>query len=153
MATSPLSPLSAPAVITRIQTVCVTCARGGSRFVGRYRAFLLAPGTLFTLASLLLLLAASVAAPSGLVNPAHARTPLYLAAALLGPVYIWWSALQGIRKRDFTADLPVSLAPAAALAIGQSSAAAVVAVPLVVVRLLGDVVSPRARSAPLGPAP
>ncbi len=147
MATSPLSPLSAPAVITRIQTVCVTCARGGSRFVGRYRAFLLAPGTLFTLASLLLLLAASVAAPGGLVNPAHARTPLYLAAALVGSVYIWWSALQGIRKRDFTADIPVSLATAAAIAIGQYSAAAVVAVLLLVGGLLEEFVSARAGNA------
>ena len=56
----------------------------------------------------------------------EADTPLYLAAALIGAVYIWWSALQAIRERDFTADIPVSVATAA-IAIHQYSAAAVVA--------------------------
>ena len=50
MATSS-SPTS---VISRVQAACATCVRGGKRFVGRYRAFLLDPGTLFTLVSLLL---------------------------------------------------------------------------------------------------
>ena len=111
-----------------IQTMYVTCARGGRRFVGRYRAFLLDPGTLFTFASLLLLLVATIQNPAGLVNAEQARTPLYLGAALVGSVYIWWSAFQGIRERDFTADIPVSFATAGALIIGQYSAAAVVAV-------------------------
>ncbi len=147
MATSPVSPMSPPMVVTRIQTICVSYARGGRRFVGCYRDFLLAPGTLFTLASLLLLIAGIVATPSGLVNPAHARTPLYLAAALVGSVYIWWSAIQGIRARDFTADIPVSLATAAAIAIGQYSAAAVVAVLLLLGGMLEEFVSARAGNA------
>ena len=64
--------LSSPALI-RLQSVCVTCVRGGQRVVLHYRDFLLDPGTLFTLASLLLLIAASIQAPDGLVNSAHAH--------------------------------------------------------------------------------
>ncbi len=132
---------------TRIQTMCVTCARGGRRFVGRYRAFLLDPGTLFTFASLLLLIAATIQNPAGLVNAEQAHTPLYLAAALVGSVYIWWSAFQGIRKRDFTADIPVSFATAGALIIGQYSAAAVVAVLLLLGGMMEEFVSARAGNA------
>jgi len=106
---------------------------------------LLAPGTIFTSLSLLLLILATIQTPDGLINSAHAHTWLYLAAALVGSVYIWWSAIQGIRERDFTADIPVSFATAAALIIGQYSAAAAVAV------LLGGVleefVSARASNA------
>jgi Zn2+/Cd2+-exporting ATPase len=132
---------------TRIQSMCVTCARGGRRFVGRYRAFLLDPGTLFTFASLLLLIAATIQNPRGLVDAEQARTPLYLAAALVGSVYIWWSAFQGIRERDFTADIPVSFATAGALIIGQYSAAAVVAVLLLLGGMMEEFVSARAGNA------
>lgn len=69
--------------------------------------------------------------PAGLVTsgtPAETGTPLYAAAALVGSLFIWWSAVQGIRQGDFTADIPVSIATAAAITIGQFSAAAVVAV-------------------------
>ena len=125
----------------------MTCVRGGQRFVGRYRDFLLAPGTLFTLASLLLLVAATIQTPDGLVNSAHAHTWLSLAAALAGSLYIWWSAIQGIRERDFTADIPVSFATAAALIIGQYSAAAVVAVLLLLGGMLEEFVSARAGNA------
>jgi Zn2+/Cd2+-exporting ATPase len=139
---------TAPAVVlNRVQSVCVTCAQGGRRFVGRYRDFLLAPGTLFTLASLVLLSAAVIQTPSGLNEISHASTPLYLAAALTGSVYIWWSAIQGIRERDFTADIPVSIATAAAIAIGQYSAAAVVAVLLLLGGMLEEFVSARASNA------
>ena len=131
----------------RIQTVCVTCARGGQRFAGRYRAFLLDPGTLFTFASLLLLIAATIQNPRGLVDAEQTRTPLYLAAALVGSVYIWWSAFQGIRERDFTADIPVSFATAGALIIGQYSAAAVVAVLLLLGGMMEEFVSARAGNA------
>jgi Zn2+/Cd2+-exporting ATPase len=142
------SPTTAPApVLTRVQAVCVSCAQGGSRLVRRYHDFLLDPGTVFTLASLLLLVAATIQTPSGLNEAAHASTPLYLAAALAGSVYIWWSAIQGIRARDFTADIPVSIATAAAIAIGQYSAAAVVAVLLLVGGMLEQFVSARAGNA------
>ena len=138
---------SSSSALMRFQSACVTCVRGGQRFVGRYRDFLLDPGTLFTLASLLLLIAATIQTPDGLVNSAHAHTWLYLAAALVGSVYIWWSAIQGIRERDFTADIPVSFATAAALIIGQYSAAAVVAVLLLLGGMLEEFVSARAGNA------
>jgi len=130
-----------------LQSACVTCVRGGQRFVGRYRDFLLAPGTIFTLVSLLLLVIATIQAPDGVINSAHAHTWLYLASALVGSIYIWWSAIQGIRARDFTADIPVSFATAAALIIGQYSAAAVVAVLLLLGGMLEEFVSARAGNA------
>ncbi len=133
--------------LIRFQSACVTCVRGGKRFVGRYRDFFLDPGSLFTLASLVLLIAATIQTPDGLVNSEHARTWLYLAAALAGSLYIWWSAIQGIRERDFTADIPVSFATAAALIIGQYSAAAVVAVLLLLGGMLEEFVSARAGNA------
>src|SRR5258708_30254129 len=54
--------------LLRLQSACVTCIRGGRRFVGRYRDFLLAPGTIFTLVSLLLLVIATIQAPDGVIN-------------------------------------------------------------------------------------
>src|SRR6266566_4867209 len=138
---------SSSSALVRFQSACVTCVRGGRRFVGRYRDFLLNPGTLFTLASLLLLITATIQTPDGLVNSNHAHTWLYLAAALVGSVYIWWSAIQGIRERDFTADIPVSFATAGALIIGQYSAAAVVAVLLLLGGMLEEFVSARAGNA------
>ena len=131
----------------RVQTVCVTCVRGGQRFVGHYREFLLNAGTIFTFASLVLLIVAIIQNPGGLVNAERARTPLYLVAALVGSVYIWWSAIQGIREHDFTADIPVSFATAGALIIGQYSAAAVVAVLLLLGGMLEEFVSARAGNA------
>jgi Cd2+/Zn2+-exporting ATPase len=138
---------SSLAAFSRLQSVCVTCVRGGQRVVSRYRDFLLHPGTIFTLVSLLLLLAATIQTPDGVINSAHAHTWLFLSAALVGSVYIWWSAIQGIRERDFTADIPVSFATAAALIIGQYSAAAVVAVLLLLGGMLEQFVSARAGNA------
>ena len=62
-------------------------------------------------------------------------------------MFIWWSAFQGIRHGDFTADIPVSLATAAAIAIGQYSAAAVVAVLLLIGGMLENFVAARAGKA------
>jgi Cd2+/Zn2+-exporting ATPase len=138
---------SSSATFSRLQSVCVTCVQGGQRAVLRYRDFLLDPGTIFTLVSLLLLVTATIQTPDGIINAAHAHTWLYLAAALVGSVYIWWSAIQGIRARDFTADIPVSFATAAALIIGQYSAAAVVAVLLLLGGMLEQFVSARAGNA------
>jgi Zn2+/Cd2+-exporting ATPase len=85
--------------------------------------------------------------PGGLFS--HEQTEnvagmLYLAAALVGSSYIWWSALQGIRERDFTADIPVTIATIAAIAIGEYSAAALVAVLLLLGGLLEEFVAARA---------
>lgn len=97
--------------------------------------------------SLLLLIVATIQTPDGIINKDHAGTLLYLAAALVGSVYIWWSAIQGIRERDFTADIPVSFATAAAIIIGQYSAAAIVAVLLLLGGMLEEFVSARAGNA------
>ena len=115
--------------------------------MNRYREFLLDPGTLFTMASGLLLLLAVVSDPGGLLShdgSEEAGSVFYLAAAIVGSSYIWWSALQGIRERDFTADIPVSLATIAAILIGQYSAAAVVAVLLLLGGLMEEFVAARA---------
>lgn len=125
----------------QLRTMCVTCARGAGTFVQRYRTFLLEPGTLVTLASLTLLIVAVILDPAGLFASGG---PLYLAAALVGSVYIWWSAIQGIRAGDFTADIPVSVATAAAIAIGEYAAAAVVAALLLVGGMLEEFVAARA---------
>ena len=132
---------------SRFQAACVTCVRGRQRFVGRYRDFLLNPGTIFTLVSLVLLIIAASVTPDGLITSAHAHAGLYLASALVGSLYIWWSAFKGIREGDFTADIPVSLATIASLLIGQYSAAAVVAVLLLLGGMLEEFVSARAGNA------
>jgi Cd2+/Zn2+-exporting ATPase len=97
----------------------------------------------------ILLACAIIDQPSGLVggDPDAAKTPLYFASALVGSLYIWWSAIQGIRQGDFTADIPVSLATAAALAIEAYSAAAVVAVLLLLGGMLENFVAARAGKA------
>jgi Cd2+/Zn2+-exporting ATPase len=112
----------------------------------RYRSFLLDPGTLFTLASGLLLFLAVLYDPGGLFTQDDTQKGgiLYLAAALIGSSYIWWSALQGIKEQDFTADIPVSIATIAAILIGQYSAAAVVAVLLLLGGLLEELVAAKA---------
>lgn len=127
--------------------LCVSCARRGRALAGRYRDFLLQPGTLFTLASLLLLVGAVIQSPGGIFTSgslAEAGTPLYIAAALAGSVYIWFSAVMDVKDGDFTADIPVSIATAAAIAIGEYSAAAVVAVLLLVGGMLEEFVAARA---------
>jgi len=113
----------------------------------RYREFLLDPGTIFTFASGLLLTLAILRDPGGFFSSGgsdRSESLFYLAAALVGSSYIWWSALQGIRERDFTADIPVSIATFAAIFIGEYVAAAVVAVLLLFGGLLEDFVAARA---------
>ncbi len=139
--------VKASSTLSRVQVVCASCVRGGKRFVGRYRSFLLDPGTIFTLVSFLLLIIAIIITPGGLVDAREAHTFLYLASALVGSVFIWWEAIQGIRQKDFTADIPVSFATIGALVIGQYAAAAVVAVLLLVGGMLEEFVSARASNA------
>ncbi len=130
--------------VGRAVAVCASCARGVRAFGGHYREFLLEPGTVFTALAGGLLVAAIAVDPAGSVSSSGHHSWLYVAAALVGSVYIWFSAVQGIRERDFTADIPVSLATIAAIAIGQFSAAAVVAVLLLVGGLLEEFVAARA---------
>ncbi len=134
-------------MIEQVQTFCVTCARGTRSFTNRYREFLLEPGTLFTAASGLLLIFAILLNPLEIISEHAPRTSahwIYLAAALAGSCFIWWSAVQGIREGDFTADIPVSLATLAAILIGQYAAAAVVAVLLLLGGMLENCVAARA---------
>lgn len=137
-------------MVTHLKTTCITCARTAHRFTQHYRSFLLDPSTLFTLTSLLFLLAAVIVdLRSSVLTGTSAETSsfLYLAAALVGSVYIWWSALQGIREGDFTADIPVSVATMAAIAIGEYAAAAVVAALLLLGGMLEEFVAARAGKA------
>ncbi len=134
-------------VVGRAGHVCATCARGVRDASARYRELLLEPGTLFTLLAGLLLIAAIIVTPSGVFSDSGKGAPLYVASALVGSAFIWFSALQGIREHDFTADIPVSVATAAAMATGQFSAAAIVAVLLLVGGLLEELVAARANHA------
>jgi Zn2+/Cd2+-exporting ATPase len=122
--------------------------RGNLRIiVERYRKFLLEPGTLVTILSGILLLIAVMLDPGGMFSsggPQGTGRVIYLAAALVGSLYIWWSAIKDVLAGDFTADVPVSIATAAAILIGQYPAAAVVAVLLLVGGLLEDFVAARA---------
>ncbi|TMK54057.1 MAG: hypothetical protein E6G66_00300 [Actinobacteria bacterium] len=139
----------------QIRAMCATCVRGARSAASRYRGFLLDPGTVFTVVALVLLVAGGIQHPAGLLGSdraAQVRTPLYIAAALVGSSYIWWSAIQGIKASDFTADIPVSLATVAAIAIGQFSAAAIVAVLLLLGGMLEEFVAARAGNA-LEPVP
>lgn len=99
------------------------------------------------MASSLLLLLAIALNPLAIISddaPKNAAQWVFLASALVGSSYIWWSAVQGIRKGDFTADIPVSLATLAAILIGQFVAAAVVAVLLLWGGMLENFVAARA---------
>jgi Cd2+/Zn2+-exporting ATPase len=118
--------------------------------LARYQDFLLDPGTLFTLASGLILIIAIIAYPQNMLSDGSGTDEgkwLYLLSALIGSSFIWWSAYQGIKERDFTADIPVTIATIAAIAIGQYSAAAVVAVLLLLGGMLEELVSARAGKA------
>jgi Cd2+/Zn2+-exporting ATPase len=128
----------------RVGHACGTCGREVRSFAGRYREFLTEPATLFTAAAFVLLVVAIAIHPDGAVSNTHRRSVFYLVAALAGSAHIWWSAIQGIRERDFTADIPVSVATIAAIAVGYYSAAAVVAVLLLAGGMLEEFVAARA---------
>jgi Cd2+/Zn2+-exporting ATPase len=138
------TPPSPRSTLNRAGHACATCARGVRSFSGRYREFLTEPGTVFTTAAFVLLVVAICVHPDGAVSTTHRRSVFYLVAALVGSAYIWFSAVQGIRARDFTADIPVSVATIAAIAVGYYSAAAVVAVLLLAGGMLEEIVAARA---------
>jgi Cd2+/Zn2+-exporting ATPase len=117
--------------------------------VVRYQDFLLDPGTLFTVASGFLLVIAIAVYPQNMLSDHNDGEGnwLYLLSALVGSSFIWWSAYQGIKERDFTADIPVTIATIAAIAIGQYSAASVVAVLLLLGGMLEELVSAKAGKA------
>jgi len=68
--------------IAHIKHACAICVRALQISVSRYREFLLDPGTIFTTASLLLLVVAAIHDSRGLVaggDATHASGTLYLA--------------------------------------------------------------------------
>ncbi|ACL17607.1 heavy metal translocating P-type ATPase [Methanosphaerula palustris] len=127
---------------------CSCCSKRPART--GYRELLWEPETIFTLASGLLLAIAILIDPDMMLHETVTSGTgglFYLIAALTGSIPIWLSALQGIWNRDFTTDIPVSLATFAAIAIGQYPAAAVVAVLLLVGGMLEAYVAARASNA------
>lgn len=130
-----------------------SCACHNHKTNSSYKDFFLSPSTLFTIASTLLLTVAIIQSPDEIFSHHNHEeiikdeSLLYLIAAIVGSAYIWYSALQGIRRRDFTADIPVTLATIAAIAIGQYAAAAVVAVMLLIGGLLESFIATRAQKA------
>lgn len=130
--------------VRRVALVCASCAREVRNLGGGYRNFVTDPGTIVTVIATVFLVAAIVVDPVGAVSSSGSHSWLYVVAALVGSVFIWCSAVQAILERDFTADVPVSLATIAAIAIGQFSAAAVVAVLLLIGGLLEEFVAARA---------
>ena len=144
MASSSGARVAPTSVIVRAGRACATCGRRVRGFSSRYRDFLTDPGTVVTVAAFVLLLAAIAVHPDGAVANTHRRSALYVIAAFVGGSFIWFSALRGIRERDFTADIPVSVATIAAIALGYYSAAAIVAVLLLAGGLLEEFVAARA---------
>jgi Zn2+/Cd2+-exporting ATPase len=129
----------------RVGRSCGTCGSGARRFTGPYPDCLLDSGTPFTLASGLLVVAAIVVHPGGVVSSNEGSAgPLFIAAAFTGCVCIWRSGIPGIRERDFTADIPVTVA---AIAIDPFSEVAVNAVLCLAGRMLVEVVAARSGSA------
>jgi Cd2+/Zn2+-exporting ATPase len=134
-------------------TSCSSCACHNHKTNSSYSEFFLSPSTIFTIASTLLLIIAMIQSPDEIFSHHNHQEMnrheswLYLLAAIVGSAYIWYSALQGIRRRDFTADIPVTLATIAAIAIGQYAAAAVVAVMLLIGGLLESFIAARAQKA------
>ena len=114
-------------------------------FLERYREFLLSTNTLATVGNGVLLLAGLIADwVLHLPGPANV---LYLAATLVGGGPIFLLAARGIMKRDLTAGVMVSVAMIAALLIGESSAAAIVAFMMMFGEMLENFTMARANQA------
>jgi len=111
----------------------------------RCRNFLLSPGTLIAAANALLLGTGFVV---GLFGQAEAANWLYLASAVVGGASIFKLAIGNvIRGFDLTADVMVSIAMIAALVVGEYSAAALVALMMLVGEMLEDFTTARADAA------
>ncbi|MBI5649580.1 MAG: cation-translocating P-type ATPase, partial [Chloroflexi bacterium] len=111
----------------------------------RYRDFLFSTNTLATIGNGILLLAGLIA-DWVLQLPAWANG-LYIGATLIGGGPIFLLAARGIMKRDLTAGVMVSVAMIAALLIGESSAAAIVAFMMMFGEMLENFTMARANDA------
>jgi Cd2+/Zn2+-exporting ATPase len=137
--------MSAQQAVTDDGLICTTCSTTPPGFFDRYRGFLLSPGTLITAANAFLLLLGVLASLAG--QPQAARW-LYLASALIGGAPIFRLAAGNIlRDFDLTAGVMVSIAMIAALIVGEYSAAALVALMMLVGEMLENLTIARADNA------
>ena len=122
-----------------------TCATTPPGFFERYRGFLLSPRALITAANAFLLIMGFIAE---ILNQDQAAKWLYLSSALIGAAPVFKLALGNI-LRDFnlTAGVMVSIAMAAALIVGEFSAAALVAFMMLIGEALEEFTVARADNA------
>ena len=130
---------------TAQQAHCTACEKTPQGFFARYKGFLLSPGTLITAGNALLLTLGFVAQVSGQESAAKW---LYLASALIGGAPIFKLAAGNILRRfDLTAGVMVSIAMIAAMIVGEYSAAALVALMMLVGEMLENLTVARADNA------
>jgi Cd2+/Zn2+-exporting ATPase len=133
------------AAASSVAPSCTSCATTPPGLFQRYRGFLLSPGTLIAAANALLLLAGLAATLAG--RPQLGQW-LYLASALVGGAPIFKLAAANILRRfDLTAGVMVSIAMIGAIAIGEYSAAALVAFMMLVGDMLEELTVARADNA------
>ncbi|MCG8572875.1 MAG: cation-translocating P-type ATPase [Spirochaetes bacterium] len=114
-------------------------------FFNKYKKFIFSSGTIITFLNAFLLLLAFIA-QIGWQSP-YAKW-IYLASAVIGGVPIFKLAASNIVKRfDLTAGVMVSIAMIAAMIVGEYSAAALVALMMLVGEMLEDFTVARADNA------
>jgi Cd2+/Zn2+-exporting ATPase len=124
---------------------CKSCEKTPPGFFERYKDFLFSPGTIITAANALLLLLGFFA---WLLGQEQAANWLFLASAIIGGAPIFKLAFTNIiRDFDLTAGVMVSIAMIAALIVGEYSAAAIVALMMLVGEMLEDFTVARADNA------
>ncbi len=125
--------------------VCESCGVTPKGFFQRYRPFLLSTGTLITAANVLLLL---IGFAMQLAGYPQLSQWFYLASALVGGFPIFKLAAVNVFTRfDLTAGVMVSIAMIAALLIGEYSAAALVALMMLIGEMLENFTMARADNA------
>ena len=125
--------------------ICEPCKKTPPGFFKKYRGFLLSSGTLITAANALLLVFGFMAEISGYQQAANW---LFLASAIIGGFPIFKLAIGNIfRDFNLTAGVMVSIAMIAAMIVGEYSAAALVALMMLVGEMLEDFTVARADNA------
>jgi Cd2+/Zn2+-exporting ATPase len=124
---------------------CAACNKVEQRFFKKYRSFLLSTGTLIPLANAVLLLAGFI---SGAFLKWEYAKWFYLASAVVGGAPIFrLAAVNVVKHFDLTAGVMVSIAMTAAIIVGEYSAAALVALMMLVGEMLEDFTVARADNA------